>query len=87
MTRRGLVGSGGPRAGHFAFSATRVARGAASFLTTTFCILETENEHFYDWRLFRYHWPLSGLALEGQVLRKVYFENAEKILSRRNDRR
>jgi predicted TIM-barrel fold metal-dependent hydrolase len=60
---------------------------ALSMYQTMFCILETENEHFYDWRLSRYHWPLSGLGLEEQVLRKVYFENAEKILSRRNDRR
>jgi len=47
---------------------------------TTFRILETEDEHFYDWRLFTYHWPLSGLALDDRVLRKVYCENAEKIL-------
>jgi hypothetical protein len=60
---------------------------ALSMYQTTFRVLETEDEHFYDWRLFTYHWPLSGLGLDERVLRKVYFENAERIISGRNDRR
>jgi predicted TIM-barrel fold metal-dependent hydrolase len=50
---------------------------------TTFRILETEDEHFYDWNLFTYHWPLHGFGLPGLVLKKVYAENARKILERR----
>lgn len=49
---------------------------------TTFRILQTEDEHFYDWNLFTYHWPLHGFGLSNDVLRKVYHDNAEKILSR-----
>lgn len=47
---------------------------------TTFRILETDDEHFYDWDLFSYHWPLHGLALKDKVLRKIYAGNAERIL-------
>jgi hypothetical protein len=47
---------------------------------TTFRILETEDEHFYDWDLFTYHWPLYGFGLEEAVLRKVYADNARRIL-------
>jgi len=47
---------------------------------TTFRILETEDEHFYDWNLFSYHWPLNGFGLKDEVLKKVYAENARKIL-------
>ncbi len=49
---------------------------------TTFRILETEDEHFYDWDLFTYHWPLYGLGLEDDVLRKIYSGNADKILQK-----
>ena len=53
---------------------------------TTFRILETEDEHFYDWNLFSYHWSLYGLGLPDGVLRKVYAENAERVFSK-SDRR
>ncbi len=46
----------------------------------TFRILESEDEHFYDWRYFSYHWPLYGLGLSDRVLEKVYSTNAQKIL-------
>jgi predicted TIM-barrel fold metal-dependent hydrolase len=46
----------------------------------TFRILESADEHFYVWEQFSYHWPLYGLALNNQVLRKVYRENSLKIL-------
>ncbi len=48
---------------------------------STFRILETGDEHFYDGR-FNYHWPLYGLNLTDSTLRKIYGENARKIMSR-----
>ena len=53
---------------------------------TTFRILETEDEHFYDFERFDYHWPLHGLGLGDEVLRKLYAENARGILARRRPR-
>ncbi len=53
---------------------------------TTFTILETGNEHFYVYhfdhiREFNYHWPLYGLGLSDETLRKLYFDNTTKILT------
>jgi len=48
---------------------------------TTFRILETADEHFYEQDLFNYHWPLYGLSLPDDVLKKVYYENAERLLN------
>jgi predicted TIM-barrel fold metal-dependent hydrolase len=56
---------------------------AKQMYLTTFRILETEDEHFYDWDLFSYHWPLSGFGLEDKILKQVYSGNAQKILKRR----
>lgn len=50
---------------------------------TTLRILQTEDEHFYDFELFDYHWPLHGLGLADEVLKKVYAENARRILAQR----
>lgn len=47
---------------------------------TTFRILETADEHFYAH--FNYHWPLHGLHLPAEVLKKIYKTNAEKILNK-----
>ena len=47
---------------------------------TTFRILETADEHFYQFDLFSYHWPLYGLALSDIALKKIYSENAKRIL-------
>jgi hypothetical protein len=44
-------------------------------------ILETEDEHFYADALGGYHWPLHGFGLRDEVLRKVYAENARRILN------
>ncbi len=44
----------------------------------TFRILETLDEHFYYFRF--YHWPSQGFGLKDNVLKKVYKENAKKIL-------
>jgi predicted TIM-barrel fold metal-dependent hydrolase len=46
----------------------------------TFRILESSDEHFYAWEHFSYHWPLNGLGLSDGILRKVYRDNALKIL-------
>lgn len=47
----------------------------------TFRILETADEHFYEKEMFGYHWPLYGLALSDEALRKVYGENAKKLFN------
>jgi uncharacterized protein len=47
---------------------------------TTFRILETEDEHFYDHSLFSYHWSLNGFGLQDSVLKKIYRDNAIKLL-------
>lgn len=52
----------------------------ASMYATTFRILETDDEHFYVKDLFSYHWPLNGLDLDDVVLKKLYYQNAKKIL-------
>jgi predicted TIM-barrel fold metal-dependent hydrolase len=61
---------------------TDMGRAREMYLTT-FRILETEDEHFYDWEQFSYHWPLSGFGLSDSILKQVYSENAEKILKHR----
>ena len=51
----------------------------------TFRILESQDEHFYEIDQFSYHWPLYGLGLGDEILRRVYRENAARLLaSRRN---
>ncbi|MCF6224491.1 MAG: amidohydrolase [Flavobacteriaceae bacterium] len=52
----------------------------SSMYQTTFRILETKDEHFYVRELFTYHWPLHGLGLSDTILKKLYYENAEKII-------
>jgi len=47
---------------------------------TTFRILESNDEHFYEIDLFNYHWPLYGFGLTDRVLKKIYRDNALKIL-------
>ncbi len=46
----------------------------------TFHILETADEHFYEHDYFSYHWPLYGLDLSDTTLKKLYSDNAKKIL-------
>jgi predicted TIM-barrel fold metal-dependent hydrolase len=46
----------------------------------TFRILETQDEHFYYYRF--YHWPSYGFGLTDNILKKVYRENAKKILKK-----
>jgi len=47
---------------------------------TTFRILQTADEHFYAINLTGYHWPLHGFDLSNSVLKKVYQNNARKLL-------
>ncbi|MCZ7635996.1 MAG: amidohydrolase [Verrucomicrobia bacterium] len=47
---------------------------------TTFRILESEDEHFYVRNLFNYHWPLHGFGLNDATLKKVYGDNARRLL-------
>ena len=49
----------------------------------TFRILETLDEHFYEIEQFGYHWSLSGFGLPDSVLKRVYHDNAAKLLARR----
>ncbi|UXP32249.1 amidohydrolase [Reichenbachiella agarivorans] len=46
-----------------------------------FRILESDDEHFYNPYYFNYHWPLHGFGLSKKVLKKLYYENAQKLLS------
>jgi uncharacterized protein len=52
---------------------------ARTMYQTTFRILETADEHFYQQDLFNYHWPLYGLSLSDAALEKIYNGNAKKI--------
>jgi len=54
----------------------------AEMYRTTFRILETEDEHFYEQSLFDYHWPLHAFGLKDDVLRKVYADNARALMKR-----
>jgi uncharacterized protein len=49
---------------------------------STFRILESHDEHFYLENLRSYHWPYHGFGLPDEILRKVYRDNAQKILYR-----
>ena len=45
-----------------------------------FRVLETNDEHFYIPE-YNYHWALSGFDLPDEVLKKIYHDNAERILN------
>lgn len=47
----------------------------------TFRILESLDEHFYEY--YFYHWPSNGFGLKDNILKKVYHENAKKILRKK----
>jgi predicted TIM-barrel fold metal-dependent hydrolase len=47
--------------------------------STTFRVMESFDEHFYEQDLFfnfNYHWPMHGFGLTDDVLKKVYRETA-----------
>lgn len=49
----------------------------------TFRVLETQDEHFYHTDLTGYHWPMHGFGLSDAALKRVYRENALRILKRK----
>ncbi|HEV2354073.1 MAG TPA: amidohydrolase family protein, partial [Puia sp.] len=53
---------------------------SARMYRTTFRILETPDEHFYARWLLNYHWPLYGLNLPAATLKKLYHDNAARLL-------
>ncbi len=48
----------------------------------TFRILESSDEHFYEIGQFGYHWALNGFGLNDVVLKKLYHDNALKVLKK-----
>ncbi len=56
---------------------------AIAMYRITFRVLETWDEHFYETDQFGYHWSLNGFGLPDEILRKVYHDNAEKLLASR----
>ncbi len=56
---------------------------SAKMYGITFRVLESLDEHFYEIDQFNYHWPLNGLGLPDSVLKKVYRENALKVLRKK----
>jgi uncharacterized protein len=47
---------------------------------TYFRVLETDDEYFDYYRKRHAHWKMYGLALPDSVLRKVYYENALRVI-------
>ncbi len=52
---------------------------------TTFRILESTDEHFYEIDQFNYHWPLNGFGLPSSVLEKIYKKNAMELQNPKYD--
>ncbi|MHB2147948.1 amidohydrolase family protein [Calditrichota bacterium LG25] len=52
----------------------------------TFRILETADEHFYEKNLFNYHWAYYGFDLPDAVLKKLYRQNALRLLQQRDEK-
>ena len=53
-----------------------------SMYKVTFRILESDDEHFYEYEQFGYHWALYGLDLNDEILAKIYRNNALKIIDK-----
>jgi len=54
---------------------------SADMYRMTFRILETDDEHIYN-PDYGYHWSYSGFDLPDDVLRKLYHENAARLLGK-----
>ena len=63
------------------YDITKPLKYATDIYEISFRLLESSDEHIYMHDLFKYHWPLYGLHLSDQVLKKLYKENAQKIFS------
>jgi predicted TIM-barrel fold metal-dependent hydrolase len=48
----------------------------------TFRVLESLDEHYYEIDRFGYHWSMNGFGLSDEILKKVYRDNAVRILNR-----
>ncbi|MBV8513869.1 MAG: amidohydrolase family protein [Acidobacteria bacterium] len=57
-----------------------------SMYRVTFRILESQDEHFYAFDQFNYHWALNGFGLSDETLTRVYKANAAKLLAARTNR-
>jgi predicted TIM-barrel fold metal-dependent hydrolase len=53
---------------------------ARQLYQVSFRLLESADDHIYEHQLFKYHWPLYGLDLGDKVLKKLYRENALRII-------
>jgi len=53
-----------------------------SMYRNTFHIWETLDEHFYAWDVSNTPWPLSGIGLSDATLKKLYRDNALRILKK-----
>lgn len=52
----------------------------AEMYRMTFRMLETTDDHFYMNDLLGYKWPLYGLGLSDQALKKIYRANMQRVL-------
>ncbi|MGH9434739.1 MAG: amidohydrolase family protein [Terriglobia bacterium] len=59
------------------------------FFRTTFRLLETDDEHFYERGMvdtanfnFNYHWTLNGFDLPNDLLKNIYHDNAVNIFKK-----
>ena len=62
------------------YDTTKPMKYSTDIYEISFRLLESADEHIYEHNLFKYHWPLYGLELKDEVLKKLYSENAKKIL-------
>jgi predicted TIM-barrel fold metal-dependent hydrolase len=52
---------------------------------TSFRILESSDEHFYPAYFRKYHWPMHAFALPEPILKKIYRDNALRLLPARRE--
>ena len=62
------------------YDTTKPMQYSTDIYEISFRLLESADEHIYEHNLFKYHWPLYGLELKDDVLKKLYSDNAKKIL-------
>jgi len=60
------------------YDITKPMKYSTDIYEISFRLLETIDEHIYMHDLFKYHWPLYGLGLSDNVLKKLYNENAKR---------
>lgn len=64
---------------------TRILYGTDMYPETemyreSFRLLETADEHFYTTQFSKYHWAWYGFALPDELLKKIYRENAARLV-------